>query len=67
MGMLSNPGGAMCEVVFGGGIIEFKPGSWAANDSAGDDSLGPIQYRMQDKQALLQREPPRRRPAPGLR
>ena len=52
MGMLSNPGGAMCEVVFGGGIIEFKPGSWASNDSAGDDSLGPIQYRMQDKQVF---------------
>ena len=52
MGMLSNPGGAMCEVVFGGGIIEFKPGSWASKDSAGDDSLGPIQYRMQDKQVF---------------
>ena len=52
MGMLSNPGGAMCEVVFGGGIIEFKPGSWASNDSAGDDSLGPIQYRMQEKQVF---------------
>jgi tetratricopeptide (TPR) repeat protein len=52
MGMLSNPGGAMCEVVFGGGIIEFRPGSWASNDSAGDDSLGPIQYRTQDKQVF---------------
>ena len=52
MGMLSDPGGAMCEVVFGGGTTEFKPGSWAANDSAGDDSLGPIQYRMQDKQVF---------------
>ena len=52
LGMLSNPGGAVCEVVFGGGIIEFKPGSWAANDSAGDDSLGPIQYRTQDKQVF---------------
>ena len=52
MGMLSNPGGAMCDVVFGGGIIEFKPMSWAANDSAGDDSLGPIQYRMQEKQVF---------------
>ena len=52
MGMLSNPGGAMCEVVFGGGIIEFRPGSWASNDSAGDDSLGPIQYRMQDEQVF---------------
>lgn len=52
MGMLSNPGGAMCEVVFGGGTTEFKPGSWASNDSAGDDSLGPIQYRMQDKQVF---------------
>ena len=52
MGMLSNPGGAMCEVVFGGGIIEFRPGSWASNDSADDDSLGPIQYRMQDEQVF---------------
>jgi len=52
MGMLSNPGGAMCEVVFGGGVIEFKPGSWASNDSAGDDSLGPIQYRTQDKKVF---------------
>jgi tetratricopeptide (TPR) repeat protein len=52
MGMLSNPGGAMCEVVFGGGIIEFKPESWASNDSAGDDSLGPIQYRMQEEQVF---------------
>jgi hypothetical protein len=42
----------MCEVVFGGGIIEFKPGSWASNDSAGDDSLGPIQYRTQDRQVF---------------
>ena len=52
MGMLSDPGGAMCEIVFGGGTTEFKPGSWAANDSAGDDSLGPIQYSMQDKQVF---------------
>jgi tetratricopeptide (TPR) repeat protein len=52
MGMLANPGAAMCEVVFGGGATEFKPESWAANDSAGDDSLGPIQYRMQDKQVF---------------
>ncbi len=52
MGMLANPGAAMCEVVFGGGVIEFKPGSWSSNDSAGDDSLGPIQYRMQEKQVF---------------
>jgi tetratricopeptide (TPR) repeat protein len=52
MGMLANPGAAMCEVVFGGGTTEFRLGSWAANDSAGDDSLGPIQYRMQDKQVF---------------
>jgi tetratricopeptide (TPR) repeat protein len=52
MGMLSNPGAAMCEVVFGGGVVEFKPASWASNDSAGDDSLGPIQYRTQDKQVF---------------
>jgi hypothetical protein len=52
MGMLANPSGAMCEVVFGGGIVEFKPGSWASNDSAGDDSLGPIQYRMQEQKVF---------------
>lgn len=52
MGMLSNPGAAMCEVVFGGGTTEFKPGSWAASDSSGDDPLGPIQYRMQDRQVF---------------
>jgi len=52
MGMLSNPGGAMCEVVFGGGTTEFKPVSWASNDSSGDDSLGPIQYRIQDGQVF---------------
>ena len=42
----------MCEVLFGGGTTEFKPGSWASNDSAGDDSLGPIRYRMQDRQVF---------------
>lgn len=47
MGMLSNPGGAICEVVFGGGITEFLPDSWSSLDSAGNDSLGPIQYRKQ--------------------
>ena len=52
MGMLTNPGGALCEVVFGGGTTEFEPGSWAANDSSGDDSLGPIQYRMQESQVF---------------
>ncbi|MEQ1800613.1 MAG: hypothetical protein ABL989_01745 [Gammaproteobacteria bacterium] len=52
MGMLSNPGAAMCEVVFGGGTTEFKPASWAASDSSGDDSLGPIQYRMQGSQVF---------------
>jgi len=52
MGMLANPGAAVCEVVFGGGTTEFKPGSWAASDSSGDDSLGPIQYRMQDGQVF---------------
>jgi hypothetical protein len=52
MGMLANFGGAMCEVVFGGGIIEFKPGSWASNDSAGNDSLGLTQYRMQGNQVF---------------
>lgn len=52
LGMLSNPGAAMCEVVFGGGIVEFKPGSWASIDSAGDDSLGPVQYRTHDEQVF---------------
>jgi tetratricopeptide (TPR) repeat protein len=47
MGMLSNPGGTICEVVFGGGITEFLPDSWSSLDSAGNDSLGPIQYRKQ--------------------
>lgn len=47
MGMLSNPGGAICEVVFGGGITEFLPDSWSSLDGAGNDSLGPIQYRKQ--------------------
>ncbi len=52
MGMLANPGAAMCEVVFGGGTTEFRPGSWSSSDSSGDDSLGPIQYRMQDGQVF---------------
>jgi tetratricopeptide (TPR) repeat protein len=42
----------VCEVAFGGGTTEFKPGSWAASDSAGDDSLGPIQYRTKDKKVF---------------
>ena len=50
--VLSNPGAAVCEVAFGGGTTEFKPGSWAASDSAGDDSLGPIQYRTKDKKVF---------------
>ena len=45
MGMLNNPGGAMCEMLFGSGITEFKPKTWSSIDSYGDDSLGPIQYR----------------------
>ena len=52
MEMLSNPGAAMCELVFGAGIVEFKADSWASNDSAGDDSLGPVHYRAQDKQVF---------------
>lgn len=43
--MLNNPGGAMCEMLFGAGVTEFKPASWSSIDAAGDDSLGPIQYR----------------------
>lgn len=45
MGMLTNPGGAGCEVMFGSGITEFKPKSWASIDGHGDDSLGAIAYR----------------------
>lgn len=45
MGMLSNPGGAMCETLFGSGATEFKPKTWSSIDSYGDDSLGPIHYR----------------------
>jgi len=52
LGMLANPGGAMCEVLFGAGITEFQPGSWASIDGAGDDSLGPIQYRTEDNRAF---------------
>lgn len=49
MGMLSNPGGAMCETLFGSGVTEFKPKTWSSIDSYGDDSLGPIQYRGEGK------------------
>lgn len=50
MGMLSNPGAAVCEFTFGGGITEFLSDSWSSLDSSGNDSLGPIQYRKQGKQ-----------------
>jgi hypothetical protein len=49
MGMLSNPGGAMCEALFGSGVTEFKPKTWSSIDSYGDDSLGPIHYRGEGK------------------
>ena len=49
MGMLANPGGAACQMVFGSGIIEFKSKSWASIDGHGDDSLGPIVYRGDGK------------------
>lgn len=45
MGLLADPGGAACKMVFGSGVIEFKPTSWASIDGFGDDSLGPIVYR----------------------
>jgi hypothetical protein len=45
MGMLANPGGAGCQFMFGSGITEFKPKSWASIDGHGDDSLGVIAYR----------------------
>jgi hypothetical protein len=46
MGMLSNMDGAACEMLFGEGITEFQPKSWASIDRSGTESLGPIQYRM---------------------
>ncbi len=49
MGMLNNPGGAMCETLFGSGVTEFKPKTWSSIDSYGDDSLGPIHYRGDGK------------------
>ena len=49
MGMLNNPGGAMCETLFGSGVTEFKPKTWSSIDSYGDDSLGPIHYRGEGK------------------
>jgi hypothetical protein len=45
MGILTNPGGAMCSMLFGEGITEFLPKSWGSLDRHGNDSLGPIQYR----------------------
>ena len=52
MGMLANPGRAACQFTFGGGIIEFKPKSWASIDGYGDDSLGPIAYRADGKRVF---------------
>jgi hypothetical protein len=49
MGMLNNPGGALCEALFGSGVTEFKPKTWSSVDSYGDDSLGPIHYRGEGK------------------
>jgi hypothetical protein len=49
MGMLASPGRAACQFTFGGGIVEFKPRSWASIDGTGDDSLGPIAYRADGK------------------
>lgn len=47
MGMLANPGRVSCQMMFGGGITEFKSKSWASIDGSGDDSLGPIAYRAE--------------------
>jgi hypothetical protein len=52
MGMLANPGRAACQMMFGGGITEFKPKSWASVDGSGDDSLGPIAYRADGKRVF---------------
>ncbi|RPH53636.1 MAG: hypothetical protein EHM84_03460, partial [Lysobacterales bacterium] len=51
LGMTANPGTAMCAIVFGEGVTEFLPGSWASIDSLGNDSLGAIQYRLHDSRA----------------
>ena len=50
-GMLANPGAAMCTILFGEGVTEFLPGSWAMNDSLGNNTLGGIQYRLHDSRA----------------
>ncbi len=50
IGMLANPAGAMCGVLFGEGTTtEFRAGSWAAIDGSGNDSLGPVQYRLDER------------------
>jgi hypothetical protein len=49
MSMLNNPGGALCETLFGSGVTEFKPKTWSSIDAYGDDSLGPIHYRGEGK------------------
>lgn len=49
MSLLNNPGGAMCETLFGSGVTDFKPKTWSSIDSYGDDSLGPIHYRGEGK------------------
>lgn len=52
LGMLANPGGAACQMMFGGGITEFRSKSWASIDGHGDDSLGPIAYRSDGKRVF---------------
>ncbi len=50
MGMLSNPGRALCDTLFGAGsVTDFKPKTWSSIDAYGDDSLGPIHYRGEGK------------------
>ncbi len=49
LGMLANPGGAVCRMVFGDGITEFGAKYWASIDGHGNDSLGGIAYRTDGK------------------
>ena len=65
MGMLSNVDGAACEMLFGEGITEFQPRSWASIDRSGAESLGAIQYRMDGNRILCASGP--RHAVAGLR
>lgn len=44
-GQLAQMSSLTCRLMFSDGIVNFKPGEWSLDDSAGDESLGPITYR----------------------